>query len=161
MTTADRPILERLLQLHLHDFSEFQPTELTPEGAFDYPWLDDYFTSANREAYLITADGLLAGFALIRCDVPGDDGAWNVSEFFVARGHRRRGTASTAARQLFQRHPGVWTLAFLEHNVPAARLWPTLAEAVSEGPVERVRKIPPEVPAAKSRLRFRVVEQAG
>jgi predicted acetyltransferase len=159
VTAEDRLVLANLMQLYLHDFSELEATELTElsaHGTFDYPWLDSYFTSPTREAYLIRLGGRLAGFALARCDIKGDEGAWNLSEFFVARGHRRRGVAAAAARLLFQRHPGTWTLSYLHHNGPAARLWPALAAAVSSGAVHQVEQHPPAVSAAKSRLRFEV-----
>jgi predicted acetyltransferase len=101
-------------------------------------WLDNYFTAAaDREAYLITVGGRPAGFALARSDVDGDDGAWNVSEFFVVRAHRRQGVAAQAAHQLFQRHPGPWTLSYLLDNHPASRFWPNLADTVASGPVDR------------------------
>jgi predicted acetyltransferase len=155
--TVDRkPVLANLLQLYLHDFCEFRPAELSAQGTFDYLWLSSYFNAPEREAYLITSGDRLAGFAMIRCDVEGDEGAWNVSEFFVVRGHRRSGVAREAAGQLFRRHPGVWTLSYLHHNVPAARMWPAVADSVADGPVVRADRCPPAVPAATARLRFRV-----
>ncbi|MGW0705217.1 GNAT family N-acetyltransferase [Streptomyces sp. NPDC002643] len=159
--TVDRKqILENLMQLYLHDFSEIVPVELSAQGMFDYPWLGSYFTTPEREAYLITSGGRLAGFAMIRCDVEGDEGTWDVSEFFVARGHRRSGVARKAAGQLFRRHPGTWTLSYLHDNAPAARLWPAVVEGVADGPVTGVDKHPPTVPAAKTILRFRVSGKA-
>lgn len=98
----------------------------------------------------------LAGFALARNDVEGDDGAWNVSEFFVARTHRRQGVAAQAAQQLFKRHPGPWTLSYLLDNHPAARFWPNLVDTVASAPVDRHEQQPPEVAATKIQLRFQV-----
>ena len=152
----DKPFIANLLQLYLHDFSEFEPRELSAHGTFDYAWLDSYFTAPDREAHLITVDGRPAGFALVRCDVAGDDGAWNVGEFFVVRGHRGRGVAAQAARLLFQRHPGPWTLSYLLANVPASRFWPNLVSAVASGPIARHEQQPPEVPAPRIRLRFEI-----
>jgi predicted acetyltransferase len=159
----DKPVIANLLQLYLHDFSEFEPRELSAHGTFDYQWLDSYFTVPEREAHLITVAGRPAGFALTRCDVDGDDGAWNVSEFFVVRGQRGHGVAARAARLLFQRHPGQWTLSYLPANLPASRFWPGLVSAVASGPVSHLEQPPPELPAspsaAKIRLRFQVGPQ--
>jgi predicted acetyltransferase len=152
----DKSVIAQLLQLYLHDFSEFEPRELSAHGTFDYAWLDSYFTAPDREAHLITVAGRPAGFALARCDVDGDDGAWNVSEFFVVRGHRGRGVAAQAARLLFQRHPGLWTLSYLLTNPAASRFWPNLVGAQADGPVSRREQQPPEVPTPKIRLRFQV-----
>ncbi|MFE2377623.1 GNAT family N-acetyltransferase [Streptomyces sp. NPDC059398] len=140
---GDKSVLARLLQLYLYDFSEFRPAELSAQGTYEYRYFDHYFTgSADREAYLITAADRLAGFALARRDVEGDEGTWNISEFFVVRRHRRRGVAREAARLLFQRHPGPWTLSYLSANAPAASLWPAVADAVSPGPVVRTEGQP-------------------
>jgi predicted acetyltransferase len=152
----DKPVIANLLQLYLHDFSEFEPHELSVHGLFDYAWLDSYFSEPTREAHLITVAGRPAGFALARCDVDGDDGAWNVSEFFVVRGHRGSGVAGQAARLLFRRHPGPWTLSYLPANLPASRFWPNLVAAVASGPVSRVEPPLPEPSAPKTRLRFHV-----
>lgn len=149
---ADKPVIAALLQLYLHDFSEFEPRELTAHGTFDYPWLDSYFTAPEREAYLITVAGHPAGFALARCDVDGSEGDWNVSEFFVVRRHRRQGVAERAARLLFARHMGPWTLSFLVGNVPAARFWPRVVEAVATGPV--VRRDLPRTEGANPKVRL-------
>jgi predicted acetyltransferase len=156
VSTADKPVLANLLELYLHDFSEFLPLELSADGTFGYRWLDSYFTASDREAYLITKGGQLAGFAMVRCDVDGDVGAWSVSEFFIIRRHRRRGVSREAARQLFQRHPGTWTLSYLHQNAPAARFWPLVVNDLCDGPVGRTEQHPPSVPAAKSNLRFHV-----
>lgn len=153
---AGKPVIANLLQLYLHDSSEFEPSELSAHGTFDFAWLDSYFTEPTREAYLITAAGRPAGFALARCDVAGDAGPWNVGEFFVVRGHRGRGVAGQAARLLFRRHPGPWTLSYLPANVPASRFWPKLVGAVAAGPVSRHEFQPTEGSAAKIRLRFQI-----
>jgi predicted acetyltransferase len=149
---ADKPVLANLIQLYQHDFSEIRELPLTRHGTFGYSYLDHYFTEQTREAYFIEAGGELAGFALARGDVDAD-GSWNVAEFFVARGHRRKGVAREAACLLFARHPGVWTLNFDHANTAAATFWPSVTASVATGPVEEV-DVFEEVPC--TRLRFRV-----
>lgn len=153
---GDKPVIANLLQLYLHDFSEFEPREITSHGTFDYPWLDSYFTATDREAHLITAAGRPAGFAMARCDADGDDGAWNISEFFVVRAHRRQGVATQAARLLLQRHPGPWTLSYLAANRPASRFWPGVVGKTASGPVSRHEQRPPESTGRKIWLHFHV-----
>lgn len=153
-----KPVIARLLQLYLHDFSEFEPRKLTAQGTFDYAWLDSYFTTPEREVCLIMAAGRLAGFALTRCDVDGGAGAWDVSEFFVVRAHRRQGVATQAARLLFLRHPGPWTVSYLPANRPAACFWPGLVGQIACGPVVRSEQPSPGA-AARIWLRFHVVAE--
>ncbi|WP_410606853.1 GNAT family N-acetyltransferase [Amycolatopsis sp. lyj-109] len=149
---ADKPVLANLLQLYQYDFSEIRELDLTPHGTFTYRYLDAYFTEPGREAYFVTVDGTLAGFALLRSDVD-DDGSWNIAEFFVVRRHRHRGVARRTARLLFAHHPGEWTLSFDRNNAPAAALWRSVVtEAATSGITETER--PP--PIAGTRLRFTV-----
>jgi predicted acetyltransferase len=147
---ADKPVLANLLQLYQYDFSEIRELDLTPHGTFTYRYLDSYFTESGREAYFVTVDGTLGGFALLRGDAD-DDGSWNVAEFFVVRRYRRRGVARQAARLLFARHPGEWTLSFDRNNAPAAALWRTVVAEAATGEITET-ECPP--PIAGTRLRF-------
>ncbi|WP_367135533.1 GNAT family N-acetyltransferase [Saccharothrix sp. HUAS TT1] len=149
---TDKAVLANLIQLYQHDFSEIRDLPLTRHGTFTYAYLDHYFTEPGREAHFIEANGALAGFALARAHVDGDD-SWNVAEFFVARGHRRRGVARRAARLLLARRPGEWTLSFDHANPPAAAFWRSVVADVATGPVTEVDRTEP-VPS--TRLRFRV-----
>ncbi|KDN18192.1 GNAT family N-acetyltransferase [Amycolatopsis rifamycinica] len=153
----DKPVLANLLQLYQYDFSEIRELDLTPHGTFTYRYLDSYFTESGREAYFITVDRTLAGFALLRSDVD-DDGSWNVAEFFVVRRHRRRGVARLAARSLFARHPGEWTLSFDRNNPPAAALWRSVVAEVATGGTTETERPPP---IAGTRLRFTVQSETG
>ncbi len=149
---ADKPVLANLLQFYQYDFSEIRELDLTPHGTFTYRYLDSYFTETGREAYFVTVDGTLGGFALLRGDVD-DDGSWNVAEFFVVRRHRRRGVARRAARLLFARHPGEWTLSFDRNNAPATALWRSVVAEVATGEITETERPPP---IAGTRLRFTV-----
>ncbi|EWC62075.1 hypothetical protein UO65_2589 [Actinokineospora spheciospongiae] len=154
---ADKSVLANLVQFYQYDFSEIRDLALTRHGTFTYRYLDPYFTEVGREADFITVDGRLAGFALTRGDVD-DDGSWNVAEFFVARGHRRRGVARESARRLFARRPGLWTLSVDHNNRPAAALWRSVIGAVAVGPVAETDRYPPDAAVAGTRFRFRVAD---
>ncbi|SDY02906.1 Predicted acetyltransferase [Amycolatopsis xylanica] len=152
---ADKPVLENLLQFYLYDFSEIRGERLTPHGTFTYRYLDYYFLGDDREAWFITVDGELAGFAFVRGDLAED---WNVGEFFVLRKFRRQGVATEAARLLFTTHPGEWTLSFDHGNAPAVAFWPAVARAVAAGPVEVDDAYAHESGAPSTRLRFHVAD---
>lgn len=156
---ADKSVLMNLIQFYQYDFSEIRDLALTRHGTFTYRYLDPYFTEMDREADFITVDGQLAGFALTRGDVD-DDGSWNVAEFFVARHYRRQGVARTAARRLFARRPGVWTLSVDHNNPPAVALWQSAISTVAVGPVTETDRYPPDADVASTRFRFRVADVA-
>lgn len=132
-----RAVLDAMFQLYIHDFSEQwagqSRGELEESGRFpDYPDLDLYWREPERSAWLIRADGHLAGFALLNAfshsGLPSDH---DVAEFFVVRKHRRSGVGRAAALALIGARPGQWELAVARANVQALRFWRGVAAALS------------------------------
>jgi predicted acetyltransferase len=144
--TADvHPAIERLWQLYRHDLSEFRDSIPQEDGTFSPGRLPLFLEDdPDRVAYLFVLDGRPVGFALIWGLAAGP---LNMVEFFVARSARRRGVAHEAMRQIFERHPGAWEIAFQEANAGAARFWRRLLpEAREEAhPVPGKPHIPPDV----------------
>lgn len=127
-TPDQRPAIEGMMQLYIHDFSEqwFDQArgELGEDGQFEpYP-LDPYWSEPGHWPYLIRKDGHLAGFALVNnrphLKRPTDA---HMGEFFVLRKHRRGGTGTKAAQALFALHSGAWEVAVAKRNVPALPFW--------------------------------------
>jgi hypothetical protein len=93
-----RPLVDRLLQVYLHDFSEHLPRsspwcEVDEEGRFVHPpgLLDPYWQEPGHVPLLIRADGRVAGFVLLNqqsaLGLPTDHA---VAEFFVLRKYPSR-----------------------------------------------------------------------
>lgn len=114
----EQPILENLLQLYAHDFSEFQALDLGPDGRFEYRDLPLYWTDPNRHPFLVKLDRKLAGFVLVNRPA-----AWDMAEFFIVRGYRRRGIGAEVAHQVWKRFPGPWEVRVMDSNQPALRFW--------------------------------------
>lgn len=128
----DKPVLARLLQLYLYDFSEFLPHQLNAHGEFDYRYLDHYWAPApgeERHPFFIRADGRLAGFALVRVV----NHVNVMAEFFVMRGQRRQGVGEQAAKAVFQALPGRWLVNEVKANVPAQAFWRRVIEDSTGG----------------------------
>jgi predicted acetyltransferase len=143
-SAAERPTLENLMQLYVHDFSELwwgRPGgELGEDGRFDpYP-LDDYWSEASHIPLLLRVSGRLAGFALVDAEShSGQPTDWNVAEFFIARKYRRGGYGTAAAHGLFDRYGGRWEAAVARRNVGALQFW---RRAIGSHPLARdVREI--------------------
>ena len=129
--------MERLLQLYLHDFSEFAPRhsvygEVDPAGLFPYPpGLGAYWRDPDRVPLLILAGGATAGFALLgrwsALDRPLDRG---VAEFFVLRKHRRAGVGTQAAHAVFRAYPGRWEVPVAGYNPAALSFWRRVVQDV-------------------------------
>jgi hypothetical protein len=65
-----RHVLDALMQLYLHDFSEHASLgtshgEIGEDGRFTYRWLDAYWQKPGRVPLLVRADGRIAGFVLV------------------------------------------------------------------------------------------------
>jgi predicted acetyltransferase len=121
----DQATLENLLQLYAYDFSERGTVAIDDDGRFaDYP-LDGYWVDAWRHPFLLRVDGKLAGFVLIaaRSRLTGADGVFDMAEFFVLRGFRRKGVGLAAAFAAFDRFAGRWEVRQRATNAPATAFW--------------------------------------
>jgi predicted acetyltransferase len=120
-----QPILDNLLQLYAHDFSEFHPVELDEDARFHYNDLPLYFADADRHPILFRIRGQWAGFALIKkCpSVSADSTVWDIAEFFVLRRYRSQGVGTHAAHEVWRHFAGPWQIRVMEANVSALRFW--------------------------------------
>lgn len=137
-----RDVIARLMQFYIYDFTELLPPAKIPElletGGFDaYPALDSYWSDPDRSAWVIRADGKLAGFALLNKHAHlGRPVEFNMAEFFVARPLRGQGVAREAFHQLLTQHPGVWEVAIGAYNKPAQSFWPRAIQAANVSDIE-------------------------
>lgn len=115
---ADEPVLRRLMELYLHDFSEIDGGDVGDHGTFGYRCLGLYWLEAHRHPFLIRVDGHLAGFALVR-----EGPSTEMAEFFVVRKYRRRGVGAIAARNVLARYPGPWRVHQIPGNDAAVAFW--------------------------------------
>jgi predicted acetyltransferase len=135
---ADKPVVARLLELYLHDFSVFTGADVDADGRFGYDHLDAYWTERSRVPFLFRVEGRWAGFALVRTGEPHD-----MAEFFIMRKYRRGGVGLAAARELFARFPGEWQVRQMRANVDATAFWRRaipvefVEEEIDAGPVQR------------------------
>ena len=113
------PIVDNLLQLYAHDFSEFHHVELDPRGRFNYAPLPLYWSDPTRHPFLVKMDTRLAGFVLVQ----RHDNIWDMVEFFVLRGFRRRGAGTAIAHEVWKRLPGRWEVRVMQANQAALPFW--------------------------------------
>lgn len=125
---TERPLLQRLFELYLYDFSELEHADVDEEGWFvpsARPWLARYWSEPGKHALLLRAGGKPAGFALIDESSPIADSGHRrfLGAFFVARAYRRRGYGTSAAVAVFDRFPGPWQVLQVRANVGAQQFW--------------------------------------
>ena len=138
---AEAELISNLMELYIHDLSAiFAQVKLGADGRFGYPELPSYLSgSSERCGFVIRSDESVAGFALVRRGSPVSDDpkALDVAEFFVLRQFRGLGVGRSAARQLWERMPGNWTVRASRKNPDAVGFW---RSAVAQLPNERVRE---------------------
>jgi predicted acetyltransferase len=120
--TSDKPIIANLIQLYLHDMTEFMPFPVQPDGRFQYDFLDRFW----RYPYFIMKGEEIAGFALIvdECPLTGRVPCWFMAEFFVLKAHRGQGAGRAAFDLARTAHPGQWHIAVPLANRAAQAFWP-------------------------------------
>jgi predicted acetyltransferase len=136
---AERPVLDRLLQLYLHDFSEHAALgnpqgEVDRDGLFAYPpGIDSYWEEPGHVPLVTRADDCIAGFALLNqwsaLDRPLDRA---VAEFFVVRKYRRAPVGTRAAHQVFHRYPGRWEVPVSGYNQNALSFWRPVVRSMAQ-----------------------------
>ena len=136
---ADRPIFENLLQLYLHDFSEFDGGRVSGDGRFEYPYLSEYWDESDRHPFLIKADGDLGGFALIKrgSKIARSMQAMDVAEFFVMRGQRRQGVGREGFKQIARIFPGPWVVRVQNGISSALAFWDQVISETADGRIEK------------------------
>jgi predicted acetyltransferase len=135
-TPDTAPLLVNLLELYIHDMSEFLPIEIGTDGRFGYPRLPLYWSEPEqRHAFLIRCDDKLAGFAFATRGSPATDDPTDldVAEFFVLRGHRRSGVGRMAAFALWDRLPGRWVVRVSQANRAGVPFWREIVRAYTNG----------------------------
>lgn len=131
MADADHsqaPIIQNLMQLYTHDFSEFWAGtahgELNAQGLFEAYPLDGYWSKPKWEVMLIRCNRALAGLCLVNDQThSGLHAHWNMAEFFISRKHRGRGVGRIAAEIILSRRPGLWEVAVARKNAGAREFW--------------------------------------
>lgn len=119
------PILANLLELYAYDFTEFRNLEIDEQGRFGYPPLPLYWSEPGRHPFLVKVDGKLGGLVLVKTgsEASGHPAVWDMAEFFVIRGCRRRGIGTRVAHEVWRRLPGPWEVRVMHANVAAQRFW--------------------------------------
>ncbi|HEX8493333.1 MAG TPA: GNAT family N-acetyltransferase [Pyrinomonadaceae bacterium] len=124
-TPEQETVLANLLELYAHDFSEFMETEIGADGRYGYPQLSLYWAEPERHPFLIKVEGKLAGFVLVQqgSQITGDEGVWDVAEFFILRGYRRHKIGINAGRQVWEMFRGRWEVRVMLTNRAAKEFW--------------------------------------
>ena len=130
---SDRSVIRHMMELYLHDFSEFEDADLDEHGLYGFGDLDYYWFEPTHAAFLVTVDEKLAGFVLVDNEVLVEGNERSICEFFVLRKYRRRGVGRQVACQVFDRMPARWEVRVIEQNAPAQAFWRSVIAEYTQG----------------------------
>ena len=125
-TPADAPVLANLLELYIHDMSEFFGGELGVDGRFGYEPLPLYWSDPERRsAFLIRNGTQLVGFAMVTRGSPAsqDPTDLDMANFFIVRAQRRSDVGRRAAFLVWNEFPGRWWVRVSEANTKGCQFW--------------------------------------
>lgn len=126
--SKDKPVLQNLFQLYMHDITASLPMDVNEHGLFEYNYIDYYFTEENRYAYLIHIENKIVGFVLIddefmvlddKKDVP----CYDFSEMFILNAYKKKGYGEIVAKQIFDMYKGNWEIRPVPRSEGASRFW--------------------------------------
>ncbi len=131
------PVLDNLVELYAHDFSEHVPLDLRPDGRFGVSLGDGWWTRDNYFPFFIRRDGKLSGFALVTrgSRITDSTDVMDVAEFFVIRGARGKKVGTRAAHALYAAFPGRWEMRVRRTNGLALKFWSRAIETWVGRPV--------------------------
>ena len=112
-TTADQaPLIRNLYQFYSYESSDWEQEDVEVDGRFYIhdEHLHRYWQDDGWGAYLVLADGFIAGFVLVeRSELPGID-ALELADLFILKKYRRQGLGRAVAQQILGNHPHNWLL---------------------------------------------------
>lgn len=79
-----------------------------------------YWVEDERTPLWLCHNGTEVGFALVRALAPA---SYELAEFCIKPGHRRKGLGCDAAKAVFRAFPGEWRLSVLKNNQAGQAFW--------------------------------------
>ena len=119
----ERSIVQKMMELYLHDFSEFDGCDLDQYGLYSYYDLDYYFIEETHACYVVQVEGKWAGLALIANYGHFEGNQRSMEEFFILRKYRKQGLGEKIASDIFRLHPARWEVEVQACNPLAQQFW--------------------------------------
>lgn len=124
--------IQHMLELYMHDLSEFWDMELDCHGLFGCR-IDKYWIDSKCKPFIFFLNGLPVGFALVDDLVNLPENNIGMAQFFIVRKHRRKGLAELAVRTIFDSVRGKWEVGQVSKNLPAQAFWRKVIANYTDG----------------------------
>lgn len=114
----DKSLLDNLLQLYLHDLSEYIPIDIGSQGKFEQGISSKYVSSFEKCAYIIHAEYHIIGFVLVE----PEENTLRVKDLFVLNMWRGKGVGSVVIELLIEKGKSI-QCSFNTKNKLAKSFW--------------------------------------
>jgi len=116
----EKEILDKLMQLYLHDISLYFPIEYDEKTIlYKYNYINKYFNNEENKAFFIQNDKNIVGFILINITKEKNI----VQEIFILNNHKRKGIGKIAVNKIFEKYKGIWEVKSLPNKKSAEEFW--------------------------------------
>lgn len=117
----ERKILENMLQLYLHDISNYFLIDFNSRsGLYEYDDLNKYFDNSGNTAFFMQSDNDdIVGFILL----DKVDNGLSIQEIFVLNNYKNKNIGAEAVNTLFDTFKSNWTIKALPCSDPAQKFW--------------------------------------
>jgi len=139
-TVEQRPLLGRLMQLYLYEFSEFDNADINKNGLYEYEYFDHYWREKDRFPFLFYVNDKIAGFVLVNSHSPDNKerNTKSIAEFFVMPKYRKKNIGKNIAFRIFDMFPGKWQVFEMESNIAAQKFWRKVIAEYTDGDFEEI-----------------------
>jgi predicted acetyltransferase len=131
---TDSKIITSLFQYYIYDMSEYAKFSPDENGSYavsdTVSKLSDYWKLPEHYPYLITVDGEIAGFSLLR-RFPFNKNYFDIGQFFILRKYKNKGVGKKAFQLSVRKHPGKWITRVLLNNTGAYNFWLNVISEIS------------------------------
>lgn len=139
-TIGDYPLVQNMARFYVYDLSRscgFTSDEydwtLPQDGLYYSTDYKEYFTKADRAAYLVKVNDELAGFVLLNKVGTNAKTEWKIGEFFIIARFQNKNIGGKVAKQIWQKHEGRWELSVIPENKPAIIFWRNTINKFTKG----------------------------
>lgn len=125
-----KDILDKLIQLYLHNISLYFPIDFnTKTEKYNYEDIEKYFNDDNNKAFLILNENKVVGFILI--NLLGEKNI--VQEMFVLNNYKRKGIGKKSISMIFDKFHGNWEIKSLPCSKSAEKFWISAIKEYTKG----------------------------
>ena len=133
VNSNERSLIENLLQMYLHNISEYFPIDFNSKTCtYEYDDISKYFNESNNYAILFMNDDEVIGFSLIDLI----DNTYTVQEMFILNNYKNKGFGEECITKVFDDFNGNWIIKSLPLSPKSENFWNKTISKYTDGDFE-------------------------